>query len=80
LVSTVPEQKINTQNSIPIDQSKTLAKTDDEDDELNDIFYDDPIDIKKPVVIIRKSNGIRTISIQINSFLLIGFIYSICLI
>ncbi len=80
LVSTVPEQKINTQNSIPIDQSKTLAKTDDEDDELNDIFYDDPIDIKKPVVIIRKSNGIRTILIQINSFLLIGFIYSICLI
>jgi len=80
LVSTVPEQKINTQNSVPIDQSKTLAKTDDEDDELNDIFYDDPIDIKKPVVIIRKSNGIRTISIQINSFLLIGFIYSICLI
>jgi len=78
LVSTAPEQKLNTQNPI---QSKTLAKTTgDQDDELNDILYDDPIDIKKPLVIIRKSNGIRTISIQINSFLLIGFIYSICLI
>jgi len=74
LVSTAPEQKLNTQNPI---QSKTL---DEEQDEVNDILYDDPIDIKNPLVIIRKSNGIRTVSIQINSFLLIGFLYSICLI
>ncbi len=74
MVSTAPEQTLNTQNPI---QSKTL---DEEEDELNDILYDDPIDIKNPVVIIRKSNGIRRVSIQINSFLLIGFLYSICLI
>jgi hypothetical protein len=80
LVSSAPEQKINTKNSVPISQTKTLAETendDEEDDELNDLFYDDPIDIEKPLVIMPKSNGIRIISIHINIILLIGIIYSI---
>jgi hypothetical protein len=80
LVSSAPEQKINTKNSVPISQTKTLAETendDEEDDELNDLFYDDSIDIEKPLVIMPKSNGIRIISIHINIILLIGIIYSI---
>jgi hypothetical protein len=66
LVSGAPEQKIDTRTSTPIHQSET-----EDDEEFNDIFYNDPIDIKNSVVIMPKSNGVRPTSI---GFLLIGFI------
>ncbi len=80
LASGAPEREMITTNSVPVYQSKILAKTEDdeeEEEEENDILYDDPIDIKKPLVIMDTSNGIRTVSIYINIFLLIGFIFSI---
>jgi len=80
LASGAPEREMITTNSVPVYQSKILAKAEDdeeEEEEENDILYDDPIDIKKPLVIMDTSNGIRTVSIYINIFLLIGFIFSI---
>jgi hypothetical protein len=71
LTSPVPGQKINTENMVEVYQPKTST----EDEELNDIIYHDPISTRKPLVFIRKSNGIRTISTHMNNFFIIGLMF-----
>ncbi|CAF4422292.1 unnamed protein product [Rotaria sp. Silwood2] len=83
LVSGALGQKLNTENAVQVNVPNTIAKVEDskeseaEEDELDDITQDDSTDETKPVVIIPKSNSIRTVSIHINSFLSIGFIFFI---
>jgi hypothetical protein len=90
LVSGVPsKQNLNTKDSsIQSYQSKTPDDSEEEYDdeeededevnEPNDILYDEPIELKQSAIIPRRSNGIRITSIDTSSFLIIGFIFSIC--
>jgi hypothetical protein len=70
-VSPVPRQMINTENMVEVYQPK--ISTDDE--ELNDLIYHDPINTKKNICFIRKSNAIRTVSTHVNNCFVIGLMF-----
>ena len=81
IASAVPTtgEKLIPKNAVEVYQPQTMAKIEDddeeyEDEELNDIIYDDPIDTKKPLVIMGKSHSIRTIP---NNIIFIGFVFSV---
>ncbi len=68
-----PGEKLTPKNAVEVYQPKTEDDDEEyEDEELNDIIYDNPIDTKKPLVIMGKSNSIRTIP---NNIIFIGFIF-----
>lgn len=64
-------------NLVSTKTSQITPLADDVDEFPDNFYFDDPIDTNNSVIIIRKSNGIRTVSIHVNIFLLIGLIYSI---
>jgi hypothetical protein len=80
LVSGRPTQITSTKN--PVVATEDISDDEEveerEEEEEDDILYDDPIDTKKLALPRFKSNGIRVVSMRMDSLLFIGFLFSIC--